>query len=64
MALNFFYPKVIPFISQNQFFPRPDYFMNKDEVSELLERNGFKTIDMKEMNGLTYFYSQNVHQPF
>jgi hypothetical protein len=35
---------------------KTDHFMNKQEVSELLERNGFKTIDMKEMDGLTYFY--------
>jgi hypothetical protein len=35
---------------------RTDHVMNRKEVSELLERNGFKTIDMKEMHGLTYFY--------
>jgi hypothetical protein len=34
--------------------------LNRDEVIELLERNGFETIGMKEMNGLTYFISQNV----
>jgi len=37
---------------------RTDHIMNKDEVLKLLERNGFKTIDMKEMNGLTYFHSK------
>ena len=42
---------------------KTDYIMEKSEVLELLERNGFKTIDMKVMNGLTYFISQNVsHQ--
>jgi hypothetical protein len=40
-----------------------DHIMNKNEVTELLERNGFKTIDMKEMNGLTYFISQSVSRP-
>jgi hypothetical protein len=40
-----------------------DHIMNKHEVTELLEKNGFKTINMKEMNGLTYFISQNVSLP-
>lgn len=35
---------------------RTDNILNKNEITELLERNGFKTIDMKEMNGLTYFH--------
>ena len=43
---------------------RTDQVMDKKEVSELLKRNGFKTIDMKEMNGLTYFYSQKVNDKF
>ncbi len=34
--------------------------MNINEVSEILERNGFKIIDMTEINGLTYFYSKNI----
>jgi hypothetical protein len=36
------------------------HILNRDEVSELLERSGFKTLGMREMNGLTYFISQNV----
>ena len=36
------------------------HIMNRREVTELLEKNGFKTINMKEINGLTYFISQNV----
>lgn len=43
--------------------PRENNIMNKYEVQELLERNGFKTIDMKEMNGNIYFYSQTVSLP-
>jgi hypothetical protein len=43
---------------------KTDYIMNRNEVLELLERNGFKTIDMKEMNGLTYFISLNINPPF
>jgi hypothetical protein len=42
---------------------KTDYNMDKKDVSELLEKFGFKVIDMTEMNGLTYFYSQNVRQP-
>jgi hypothetical protein len=40
-----------------------NHLMNRDEVTELLEKNGFKTLNMKEMNGLTYFISQNVSMP-
>ncbi len=38
--------------------------MNRHEVMNLLGKNGFKTIEMKEINGLTYFISQNVGLPF
>jgi hypothetical protein len=34
--------------------------MNRRDVTDLLCKNGFKTIAMKEINGLTYFISQNV----
>jgi hypothetical protein len=55
-----------PFYRSSRFFGRfinfldskTDHIMNKNEVLILLERNGFKTIDMKEMNGLTYFHSK------
>lgn len=43
--------------------PDKNHLMNRAEVTELLEKNGFKTLDMKEMNGLTYFISQNVSMP-
>jgi hypothetical protein len=42
---------------------KTNYFMDKKYVSELLEKYGFKVIDITEMNGLTYFYSQNISQP-
>jgi hypothetical protein len=42
---------------------RPDHNMDKKNVSELLEKYGFKVVDMTEMNGITYFYSLNVCQP-
>jgi len=37
-----------------------NYNMDKNKVTEVLERNGFKIFDMTEMNGLTYFYSQKI----
>jgi hypothetical protein len=42
---------------------RENHVINKYEVQELLERNGFKTIDMKEMNGKIYFNSRTVSLP-
>jgi hypothetical protein len=39
-----------------------DHKMDKNEVSEILERNGFKIVDMTEMNGLTFFYSQKISE--
>jgi hypothetical protein len=47
----------------NLFATRTNHNMNRNEVKELLEKNGFKTLNMKEMNGLTYFISQNVRIP-
>jgi hypothetical protein len=42
---------------------RTDRTMNKQDVTKLLEKYGFKVVDMTEMNGLTFFYSQNLRQP-
>jgi hypothetical protein len=39
---------------------KADQIMNKNEVSKLLKRNGLVTINMTEINGLTYFCSQNT----
>lgn len=38
---------------------RTDNAIDKKYVTYLLEKHGFKVIDMSEMDGLTYFYSQN-----
>lgn len=35
-------------------------FMSFESVSTILEEHGFKVLDMKEINGLTYFHSQKV----
>jgi hypothetical protein len=43
--------------------PKKNHIINKYEVQELLERNGFKTIDMKEINGNIYFNSRTVSLP-
>jgi hypothetical protein len=37
--------------------------MDKAEVTKLLEKYGYKVVDMTESNGITFFYSRNVHQP-
>lgn len=37
--------------------------LNKDKVAEILESYGFKIINMTEINGLTYFCTQNVNKP-
>jgi hypothetical protein len=48
----------------NSFFSSgTNHRMNRNEVRELLEKNGFKTLNMKRMNGFTYFISQNVGMP-
>jgi hypothetical protein len=40
-----------------------DRIIDKKYVSELLEKNGYKVIDMTEIDGLTFLYSQNVRHP-
>jgi hypothetical protein len=34
------------------------HIMDRKDVSELLNKHGFKIIDMSEINGLTFFYSK------
>jgi hypothetical protein len=43
---------------------RTDHNMDRKELSDRLQKFGFKILDMTELNGFTYFYSQNVRQPF
>jgi hypothetical protein len=40
-----------------------EHRMNKNEVSEILKTHGFKIVGMTEINGVTFFYSQNVRRP-
>ena len=47
----------------NLFRSQKNHSMNRIKVTELLEKNGFKTLDMKVINGLTYFISKNVSIP-
>jgi len=42
---------------------RTNRIMDRNEVTGLLEKNGFKTLNMRNLNGLTYFISQNVSVP-
>jgi len=47
----------------NLFGSTVNHNMSRNEVAGLLEKNGFKTLSMKDMNGFTYFISQNVSLP-
>ena len=38
-------------------------YLSRKNVIDLLEDHGFKVNDMKEHNGLTYFYSQKTVSP-
>jgi hypothetical protein len=42
---------------------KTDHIIGKNDISNLLEKYGFKLVDMTEMNGLTFFYTQIPHQP-
>lgn len=57
--------RMVRFVNRinNHFATRTDYLMNREDVTELLERNGFKTVDMREINGHVYFTSMNIRQP-
>lgn len=48
----------------NMLDSRTDHNMNQKEFSRLLKKYGFKVVDMTEIDGITYFYSQNILQPF
>jgi hypothetical protein len=39
---------------------RKVHFMTKNEVFSILEKHGFSIVDMTDIGGLTYFYSQNA----
>lgn len=49
------YKKFINFIDS-----RVDFEIDRKDFSKLLESHGFKVVDMTEINGLTYFRSQNI----
>jgi hypothetical protein len=42
---------------------KTNYNLDKKDVSILLNKAGFSLVDMSDMNGITYFYSQNVRHP-
>jgi hypothetical protein len=41
---------------------RTDHFMDRRKVSELLSAHGFKVVEMRNIDGLTFFYSKNMRQ--
>ncbi len=42
---------------------KTDNILDKKEVTDLLEKHGFKVVDMREMNELILFYSQTILRP-
>ena len=42
---------------------KTDHFLDKEDVSELLEKYNFKIIDMTEMDKLILFCSQTIPHP-
>jgi len=51
------YKKVINFLDS-----KIDVDIDSKDFSRLLESHGFKIIDMTEINGLTYFRTQNLRR--
>ncbi len=39
---------------------RTDHNMDKKELSLRMQKNGFKIVNMTDLNGYTYFYSQRI----
>lgn len=52
----------IPFLNMLYSFmdSRTNKFMSGSSVSLMLEDHGFKVLDMKEINGITYFHAQKI----
>jgi hypothetical protein len=44
----------------NMLDSRKVHFMTKNEVFSILEKHGFNIVDMTDIGGMTYFYSQNA----
>lgn len=51
---NIFYKKFIDFLDY-----RTDRDMSRSEVTELLDSHGFRIIDMRDIDGMTYFNTRN-----
>ncbi len=52
-----FYKRFINFLDA-----RIDMEIDKNNISKLFESHGFKVVDMTEINGLTYFRTQNLNR--
>jgi hypothetical protein len=46
----------------NIFDPRTERSLSKKSVTKILEENSFKVIDITDINGVTYFWAQNVRR--
>jgi hypothetical protein len=43
---------------------KTDAYMSEESVIQMLDYHGFKVINMKEINGITYFHSRKVPKTF
>lgn len=48
----------------NLFNLKQEQEMSRQKVAELLWKHNFETVDMTDINGLTYFYSRNTEKHF
>jgi len=46
----------------NIFNSRPERPLTKKGVNQLMEEHGFKVIDITDLNGMTYFWAQNLRK--
>jgi len=46
----------------NIFDPKNDRNISKKSLIKLLEEHGFKVLDITDINGITYFWSQNIRR--
>ena len=61
----------MPFYNSSKFFnglinifdSRAERSLSKKIVTSLLENYGFKVIDITDINGMTYFWAQNLRRP-
>jgi hypothetical protein len=64
-ARSSIYSRSLRFLSElvKHLNPGSETYLSGKIVKGLLEGNGFKVLDMTEINGITYFWAQNCRRP-